>query len=215
MKMVMAYICFSLTEEGRNLFECSESVKVEGSVYWRQKIPSPKPNNQPPPPPPMQQQQQHPPQQQQQQFGTTGLVFGGLQAGGGSFYQTGLQLRMIGNQQSHTFSFQPMNRITYNGIPNVPLCEVVMGTLGSSFPNPLHLPSPVFSVTVVFNTTYLLNHLILRPYPEEPSADRPHLGFSYTVEISRDGNNWMILFNYSSFFCFSTQSLVFPKQAIR
>ena len=196
---------------------------MEGSVYWRQKVPSPKPRNQPLLPPPRQQQQHQQQlqlgvaglmfssygqqQQQQQQQQLQGLQLSGLQTGGGGGGQ---------NQGAMGLSVMgPTPQFTYNGIPNVPLCEVVMGTLGNTFLSPVPLPSPVFSVTVVFNTTYLLNHLLLKPYPEEPPADRPHLGFSYTVEISQDGNNWMALFNYSSFFCYSTQSLVFPKQAIR
>ena len=138
--------------------------------------------------------------------GLAGLVgTGGLGGGTGG----------LGGGLTGFTGFQPMNRITYNGVPNVPLCEVVMGTLGNSFLGPTPLPTPVFSVTVVFDSVYLLNHLLMKPYPDEPAAEKPYLGFSYTISISRDGSNWLPLFDYSSYLCYSTQSLVFPKQAIR
>ena len=216
-----------VVKDNTNLFDNKDAAKVQGSVYWRQKLLAP---NQPPPP------QQQPPQA----IGGLGLTLGNrplppqqqLPQG-----ISGLGLVPVHQPLQHTglFGSAPATQhITYNGVPNIPLSEVVMATLGVSTSVGMNalaqfsttglqqgglqsppVPSSLFSVTVVFDSVYLLNYLLLKPYPEEPAAERPHLGFSYTVEISQDDSNWMMLFDYSSYTCYSTQSLVFPKQAIR
>ena len=37
--------------------------------------------------------------------------------------------------------------------------------------------------------------------------------FAYTLSISRDKKTWLKLFDYSSFACWGTQDLPFPRQA--
>lgn len=110
---------------------------------------------------------------------------------------------------------QPASKINYNGVPNVPLVNVVMGTMGSGFQVPTHTPSPIFTVSVVFDYAYLLNYFEFCPYPEEPVSSRHSFGFSYTVEIQTSNSSWMTLFDYSSHTCSSTQKLTFPRLAIK
>ena len=205
--------CLFAVEDSTNLFENKDTAKVQGSVYWRQKLPLLNQTHNPPQP-----------------------LAGGLRLGPATqaISQPLGQMALFGNLAFP--ANQQQQHVTYNGVPNVPLSEVVMGTLGVSTTvglttvaqfsalsqgPPLTQSPPVasstslFLVTVVLDSVYLLNYLLLKPYPEEPAAERSHLGFSYTVEISQDNSNWMMLFDYSSYTCYSTQSLVFPKQAIR
>ena len=67
----------------------------------------------------------------------------------------------------------------------------------------------MFSLSSVSST-------LLQGYPSESDDDQmKDKWFSYTVSISRDKNSWLKLFDYSSFACWGTQNLPFPRQAAR
>lgn len=71
------------------------------------------------------------------------------------------------------------------------------------------------SVIVSLDDVYLINYLQMKGNSTISDEKQKCKSFSYTVEVSRDKFNWLKLIDYSSFACRSTQSLTFPKQAVR
>ena len=74
-----------------------------------------------------------------------------------------------------------------------------------------HLPEFV----VALNDIYLLNYIIFDPYPEELTETNESLGFSYTLEISRDSSHWKTLINYTEYCCYGRQHIILPTIAVR
>ena len=70
------------------------------------------------------------------------------------------------------------------------------------------------AITFKFDDLYLLNELQL-----QAESGGPRCGvkepFSYLIEVSKDGEKWVCVANYSRCKCYSLQWIHFPKQAAR
>lgn len=65
-----------------------------------------------------------------------------------------------------------------------------------------------------FDDIYLINELQI----QAERCGEPHEvkePFSYYVEVSKDGDNWMCVVNHARIKCYALQKLYFPKQAAR
>jgi hypothetical protein len=76
-------------------------------------------------------------------------------------------------------------------------------------------------ITVKFDDVYIVNELTFSGYlPEEEGmclkdASRENSPFCYQVWVSRDGDQWTTILDYSRLKCYSVQKLLFRKMAIR
>ena len=105
----------------------------------------------------------------------------------------------------------------YHGNPDMALSSVI---LSNSLSEPTHTSQTARSpqlpeFVVALNDMYLLNYIIFDPYPEELTETIDSLGFSYTLEISRDSSHWNTFINYTGYYCYGRQDIILPTIAVR
>ena len=71
--------------------------------------------------------------------------------------------------------------------------------------------STINTAVIAFNDTYLINQIIIDPYPQERDES---LGFSYTLEISRDSTHWITIIDYTGYNCYGKQIIQLSTIAI-
>lgn len=126
--------------------------------------------------------------------------------------------------------------VYYQGVPDCPLNQVILCgkkfifNFGSGRPLAPGEFSPSISaqpsssnsssqasnlcVTIALGGTYLLNYIKFEGNPQISSLPRND-AFTYSIEVSTDGNNWHQLVNYMKYNCYKQQEIWFTKQAIR
>ena len=105
----------------------------------------------------------------------------------------------------------------YHGNPDMALSSVI---LSNSLSEPTRTSQTARSpqlpeFVVALNDIYLLNYIIFDPYPEELTETIESLGFSYTLEISRDSSHWNTFINYTGYYCYGRQYIILPTIAVR
>ena len=76
-------------------------------------------------------------------------------------------------------------------------------------------------ITVKFDDIYIVNQITFEGYPADSdaacanNASRENSPFCYQVWVSRDGNHWVTILDYSRLKCYSVQRLFFTKMGIR
>ncbi|CAI8052524.1 BTB/POZ domain-containing protein 9, partial [Geodia barretti] len=93
------------------------------------------------------------------------------------------------------------------------ICDYSFSLTFSANVDPAHL-------TVRFDNVYLVNQIMFDGYLPDVckspgDADRDNSPFCYKMWVSRDGDLWTMVLDYSRLKCFSVQRLFFPKMAIR
>jgi hypothetical protein len=93
------------------------------------------------------------------------------------------------------------------------ICDYSFSLTFSANVDPAHL-------TVRFDNVYLVNQITFDGYLPDVckspgDADRDNSPFCYKMWVSRDGDQWTMVLDYSRLKCFSVQRLFFPKMAIR
>ena len=69
--------------------------------------------------------------------------------------------------------------------------------------------STLNTAIIAFNDTYLINQIIIDPQERNES-----LGFSYTLEISRDSTHWITIIDYTGYNCYGEQVIQLSTIAI-
>ena len=85
-------------------------------------------------------------------------------------------------------------------------------TLASSANN-----NPAY-ITVKFDDMYIVNHVMFEGYPDRSctrNAENEQTPFCYQVWVSKDGDDWITIINYSRLKCYAKQRLFFAKMAIK
>ena len=181
------------------MFNYKDCAFIEGSITWKQVS------------------------NQETVGGPIGGPGGGLQPGvlpGGGGLQPGV-LPIGGTPGLGHFTGGQGGGREIHGKPDMALSSVI---LSNSLSEPIrvfartsqtarspHLPEFV----VALNDIYLLNYIIFDPYPEELTETIESLGFSYTLEISRDSSHWKTLINYTGYYCYGRQYIILPTIAVR
>ena len=132
-----------------------------------------------------------------------GVFGGGGRSGLGHF--TGGQ---GGGREIHGNPDMALNSVILSNSLSQPIRVCTRTSQTSTSP---HLPEFV----VALNDIYLLNYIIFDPYPEELTETNESLGFSYTLEISRDSSHWKTLINYTEYCCYGRQHIILPTIAVR
>lgn len=76
--------------------------------------------------------------------------------------------------------------------------------------------APYSAIWFEFDDVYLINELQIQAescHSGEPCEVKEP--FSYYVEVSKDGENWMCVVNHARIKCYALQKLHFPKQTAR
>ncbi len=69
-------------------------------------------------------------------------------------------------------------------------------------------------VVISLPEVYLINHIRFDPY-HNMAEKLGKLGFSYTLEVSMDDDNWKMLLDYSKYKCYGQQILKLPLLSVR
>ena len=75
---------------------------------------------------------------------------------------------------------------------------------------------PYSAILFEFGDLYLINELQIQARSGgEATQSKVNDPFSYYVEVSKDGKQWVCVVNHARIKCYSLQKLHFPKQAAR